>query len=159
VNESGSKRLEGTRFVLTPPPPVRSLAISSVAALIAAVMIVLGSALDLPQAIVMAGVALMIFAIVLALVALVLTARLRTTLILDAETITIARGRHRRGLRWSMIDRVKTQGLQLVLISPPESKPDATVINPRGKNDPTFSALITEIQQRLNADRGYRQIS
>jgi hypothetical protein len=58
-----------------------------------------------------------------------------------------------------MIDRVKTQGLQLVLISPPESKPDATVINPRGKNDPTFSALITEIQQRLNADRGYRQIS
>jgi hypothetical protein len=159
VSESDNERPAGTRFVLTPPAPVRSLAIGSVAALIAAVMIVLGSALDLPQAIVIAGVALMIFAIVLALVALVLTARLRTTLILDAETITIARRRHRRVLRWSMIDRVKTQRLQLVLITLPESKPDATVINPRGNNDPTFSALITEIQQRLNADRGYRQIS
>ena len=40
-------------------------------------MIVLGSALDLPPAVTIAGVGLMIFACVLAVVALVLTARLR----------------------------------------------------------------------------------
>jgi hypothetical protein len=33
------------------------------------------------------------------------------------------------------------------------------VINPRSSTDATFAALMTEIQSRLNADRGYRQIS
>ena len=65
--------------MLTAPPPVRSLAISAGAAVIAAAMIVLGSALDLTQVIVFAGVGLMIFAVLLAVVALVLTLRLRTT--------------------------------------------------------------------------------
>ena len=148
------------RFVLTAPPPLRSLAISAVAAVIASVLIVLASALDLPEAVVIAGMTLMIFAISLAVVAIILTARLRTTLILDAESITITRGRQRRVLPWSMIDRVKLQGPRLLLITQPESgAPDAVVTNPRSSTDATFAALMTEIQQRLNADRGYRQIS
>jgi hypothetical protein len=145
--------------VLTAPPPVRSLAMGSVAAVIAAAMIVLGSARDLPQAVAIAGVALMIFAILLIVVALVLTARLRTTLILDGESITITRGRRPRTVPWSMIDHVKVRGPRLLLITRPDDGPDATVINSRGGNDATFVALITEIQRRLNADRGYRQIS
>ena len=36
---------------------------------------------------------------------------------------------------------------------------DAVVINPRSSTDATFAALIREIRSRLNADRGYRQIS
>ena len=67
--------------------------------MIAAAMIVLGSALDLPQAVMIAGVILMIFAVVLAVVALVLTVRLRTTLVLDPESITIIKGRRRRVVR------------------------------------------------------------
>jgi hypothetical protein len=159
VSDSASERPEDARFVLAAPPPIRSLAISSVVALIAAVMIVLGTALDLPQVVAIAGIVLMIFAIVLAAVALVLTARLRTTLILDAQSITITRGRQRRAVSWSMIESVKAQGPRLLLITRPEGGPDATVMNPRGGNDATYVALITEIQQRLNADRGYRQIS
>ena len=146
------------RFTLTAPPPVRSLAISAVTAVVAAVMIVLGSALDLPQVITIAGVGLMIFALALAVVALVLTARLRTALILDSESITIIRGRRRRAVRWSMIDIVKRQGPRLLLITKPESGSDVTVINPRA-TDATFSALIAEIQKRLDADRGYRRVS
>ena len=160
MSDSVGERPQHGRFVLTAPPPLRSLAISAVAAVIAAVLIVLASALDLPEAVVIAGTALMIFAIGLAVVAIILTTRLRTTLILDAESITITRGRQRRVLPWSMIDRVKLQGSRLLLIIQPDSDaPDAVVINPRSSTDATFAALLTEIQQRLNADRGYRQIS
>jgi hypothetical protein len=130
-----------------------------VAAIISAAMIVLGSALDLPQAVAIAGLILMIFAVLLAVVALVLSARLKTTLILDAESITITRGRQWRSVRWSIIDSVKTQGPRLLLITEPASEPDAIVINPRGSTDAVFAALMTEIQQRLDADRGYRPIS
>jgi hypothetical protein len=159
VSDFATEHAEETRFVLTAPPPLRSLAISSVAAVMAAAMIVLGSALDLAQAVAIAGIAIMIFAIVLAVVALVLTQRLRTTLILDPESITISRGRQHRAVPWSMIDSVKMQGPRLLLITKPEVDSDAVVINPRGSTDATFAALIAEIQSRLNADRGYRPIS
>jgi hypothetical protein len=146
------------RFTLTAPPPVRSLAISAGAALLAAAMIVLGSALGLPQVGMIAGVALMVFAVALAVVAVALTVRLRTTLILDPESIAIINGRRRRVLTWSMIDIVRRQGPRLLLITKPGSS-DVTVVNPRAETDASFSALIAEIQKRLNADRGYRQLS
>jgi hypothetical protein len=136
---------------------VRSLAISAGAAVIAAAMIVLGSAFDLPQAIVIAGVGLMIFAVILAVVALVLTVRLRTTLVLDPKSITIINGRRRQVVLWSMIEVVRRQGSRLLLITKAEGGSDVTVLNPRAETDATFSALIAEIQKRLNADRGYRQ--
>ena len=82
----------------------------------------LGSALDLPRAVPIAGVGLMIFAVVLAVVALVLTARLRTTLVLDPESITIINGRRRRVVPWSTIDIVRMQGPRLLLITKPEGR-------------------------------------
>jgi hypothetical protein len=159
VSDASSERRAETRFELAPPPPVRSLAISAVAALITVVMIVLRSALDLPAAVSIAAIVVMVFAIVLALVALVLAVRLRTILILDSRSITIIRRRHRTVLPWSRIDRVKMQGARLLLITEPEDDPDVAVVDPRGSDDATFAALVAEIQSRLNADRGYRQIS
>ena len=146
-------------FALTAPPPVRSLAISAVAAVVAAAMIVLGSALDLPQVVTIAGVSLMIFACMLAVVALVLTARLRTTLLLDSESITIINGRRRRVVPWSTIDVVRRQGPRLLLITKPGDGEDATVINPGTATETTFDALIAEIQRRLDADRGYGRVA
>jgi hypothetical protein len=137
---------------------VRSLAISAGAAVMAAVMIVLGSVLDLPQVIMIAGVGLMIFAVILAVVALVLTVRLRTTLVLDPKSITIINGRRRQVVPWSMIDVVRQQGARLLLITKPEGGSDLTVLNPRAETDATSSALIAELQKRLNADRGYRKL-
>src|SRR5688500_4526836 len=124
----------------------------------AAVMIVLGSVLDLPQVIMIAGVGLMIFAVILAVVALVLTVRLRTTLVLDPKSITIINGRRRQVVPWSMIDVVRQQGARLLLITKPEGGSDLTVLNPRAETDATSSALIAELQKRLNADRGYRKL-
>jgi hypothetical protein len=94
VSDSGGPRPQDARFTLAAPPPVRSLAISAGTAVIAAGMVVLGSALDLSHVIV-AGVVLMIFAVALAVVAIALTVRLRTTLILDPKSITIINGRRR----------------------------------------------------------------
>ena len=88
MSDTGGPGPQKARFTLTAPPPVRSLAISAVAAVIAAAMVVLGSALDLPHAVTIAGVGLMIFACALAVVALVLTAQLRTTLALDCLLYT-----------------------------------------------------------------------
>ena len=159
MSDSGGPRPQDVRFTLAAPPPVRSLAISAGAALIAAAMIVLGSALDLPQAVVIAGVTLMIFAVALAVVAAALTVRLRTTLILDPKSITIINGRRRRVVGWSSIEMVRRQGPRLLLITKPGSGADLTVVNPRAEPDVMFSALIAEIQKRLDADRGYRQVS
>jgi len=158
VGDSDTSRSQQVRFALTAPAPVRSLAISAVAAVIAAAMIVLGSAFDLPPAVTIAGVCLMIFACVLAVVALVLTARLRTTLALDPESITIIKGRRHRVMQWSAIDVVKRQGSRLLLITKPDGGEDAIVVNPGTTSDVTFVALIAEIQRRLDADRGYRQV-
>ena len=157
MNDTGGPPPQEARFALTAPAPVRSLAISAVAAVIAAAMMVLGSALNLPRAVAIAGVGLMIFACALAVVALVLTARLRTTLALDPESITIVKGRRRRVVPWSTIEVVRRQGRRLLLITKPGDGEDATVVNPG--TDATFNALIAEIQRRLDADRGYRRIS
>jgi hypothetical protein len=154
VSDSGGPRPQDARFTLAAPPPVRSLAISAGAALIAAAMIVLGSALDLPRVVIIAGAILMIFAVV----AVALTVRLRTTLILDPKSITIINGRRRRVVGWSTIDIVRRQGPRLLLITKPGFGADLTVVNPRAETDVMFSALIAEIQKRLDADRGYRQV-
>lgn len=158
MSDSGRSQPQKTRFVLAPPPPVRSFAISAVAAVIAAAMVVLTSALQLPQAVAVAGMAIMIFAVVLAAVALVLTVRLRTTLILDSQSITIIKGRRRRVLEWSTIDSVTMRGPRLVLITKPEGAADATIVNPGAAAEPTFAALATEISRRLDADRGYQRL-
>ena len=159
MSDSGDQRPQDARFTFAPPPPVRSLAISSVAAVTAAAMIVARGAFDLPAAVMVAGIVVMILAVMLAVVALALTVRLRTTLILDAESITVVKGRHRRAVAWSMIDSVTMQRARLLLITKPEGGPNIAVVNPRATTDATFSALISQIQQRLDADRGYRPIT
>jgi hypothetical protein len=158
VSDSDRPRPPEARFVLAPPPPLRSLAISAVAAVVAAAVIVIATALDVPRAVVIAGIAIMIFAVVLAAVALVFTVRLRTTLIVDSKSITITTGRQRRVMTWSVIDSVKMRGPRLVLVSKPGAGPDVTVINPRESTDAAFSALVTEIGTRLDVDRGYKRL-
>ena len=157
MSDSGGVQPRETRFTLAAPPPVRSLAISAGAAVIAAAVSVLGNALSLPQVVTIAGVVLLIFAVVLAVVALVLTARLRTTLVLDTESITISRGHRRRVVPWSMIEIVRRQGPRLLLITKSQGGAGATILNPGPATEATFDALIAEIQRRMDADRGYRR--
>jgi len=88
----------------------------------------------------------------------VLTARLRTTLALDPQSITIIKARRRRVVPWSTIDVVKRQGPRLLLITKPDGGEDATVVNPGTGTETTFNAVIAEIQRRLDADRGYGRV-
>jgi hypothetical protein len=142
-------------FSLTPRPPLRALAIGSVAAVIGALLVVLAGISDLPLVLTIIGIALLIVAVALVTTALALTARLRTALTLDAEAVRVTRGGRTRTVPWSGIDSVSLQGSRLTF-TPKGAEPAVAVVNPRSPSNPTFLALVAAIRQRLNADRGYR---
>lgn len=142
------------RFDLTAVPPVRAFAISAGAALLAIVLFVVWGETDLVATLVL-GVAVLLFAISLTTVALLLTRRLRTTVILAPETLTVTSGRETREQRWGDIDHVDLKGPRLTFTVKGEA-PDLVVVNPRTPADTTFMTMLVEIQQRLDADRGYQ---
>lgn len=146
-------------YRLSPPPPVRALAISAGGALLGAAGVVLASALGwVGWVLVLAGIVLAL-AIVLAVAAVIATWRLRTAVLVDAEGITVRRGRTRAGLRWSEIDRVVQDGAHLVLLAKGDPAPtDLVILRPGSATDATFSRLVEEIRARLDRDRGYRDV-
>jgi hypothetical protein len=72
------------------------------------------------------------------------------------EGITIEHAGQRQTVRWSEIGGVRVVGHRL-LLSRKEGDTGVSVLNPRRRSNPTFLALMTEVQQRLDADRGYSQ--
>ncbi len=144
----------GQRFVLSAKPPVRALAIASAATLVGALLLVLSGVWGLPVAITVIGVVVLVAGVALLLSAVLLVARLRTTLTLGAEQITIVRGGDTVALPWSQVAGVSLRGARLTLTGK-DGAPGASVLNPRSSANPVFLSLLTAIQQRLDADRGY----
>ena len=144
------------RFALTARPPVRALAIAAVTTLLGAVLMVLAQARDLSMVLLIIGSALLVFGLTLGLLAIMLVARLRSTVVLDGDGATVVRGSRRQSLTWSAIDHVDLDGPRLSMISKGEDGPDLVVINPRTPADQTFLALVAAVQKRLDADRGYQ---
>jgi hypothetical protein len=146
-------------YRLSPPPPVRALAISAGGALLGAAGVVVASALGwVGWVLVLAGT-LLTLAIVLAVVAVIATWRLRTTVLVGAGGITVRGGGTRGSLRWSEIDRVVQEGPHLVLLARGDPSPtDLVILRPRSAADPTFTALVEEVRARLDRDRGYRDL-
>ncbi|MCW2812371.1 MAG: hypothetical protein JWP61_2829 [Friedmanniella sp.] len=142
------------RFVLSAKPPVRALAIASGAALVGALLLVLSAVLDLPVVIAVIGAVVLAAGVALLVSALVLVARLRTTLVLGADQVTIVRGGETATLPWAQVGGVTLQGARLTLTGK-DGAPGASVVNPRSSADPVFLSLLTAVQQRLDADRGY----
>lgn len=142
------------RFDLTAVPPVRAFAISAGAALVAIVLLVVWGRTDLLLTLVL-GIAVLLFAISLTTVALLLTRRLRTSVILAPEALTVVRGRDTREQRWAEIDHVDLKGPRLTFTVQGDAE-DLVVVNPRTPTDTTFMTMLAEIQQRLDADRGYQ---
>ena len=142
------------RFTLTPPPPVRALAIAAVTALVAAGLMVASRVLDLGPVVLVIGSIGLGLAVALAVAAVVLGARARAELVLAPETITIRRAGQERRVPWADIDTVTLTGPRLTLVR--KRGDGVVVVNPRTPTDPTFTALLSAIQQRLDADRGYR---
>jgi hypothetical protein len=144
------------RFALTAPPPVRTLAIAALMAIIGVTLMVGSRAWGLGPVVLVLGIACLAFAVALALVGLILVNRLRSTLVLDDDGITVIRGRRTERLTWSDIDSVNLVGQRLTFHTKRAGRPRVTVINPGSGTDPTFTSLIRVIRGRLDASRGYR---
>ena len=142
------------RFDLSAVPPLRALAISAGAALVAIVALVVWGQTDLLLVLIL-GLAVLLFAIIWVAVALLLTRRLRTTVVLAPEAITVVRGRDTRDQPWADIEHVDLVGPRLTFTVKGDAD-DLVVINPRTANDTTFMTMLAEIRQRLDADRGYQ---
>lgn len=148
--------LDSEHFTLTAAPPIRTLAIASLVSIVGAALMVGSRAFRLgPIALVLGAVGLT-FAIALALAGVILASRLRSTLVLDTDGITVVRGRRADRLPWSDIDSVQLAGPRLTFLPKTASGVEVSVINPRARTDPTFTALVTAIRDRLDVDRGYR---
>ena len=142
------------RFVLAPPPPVRALAISAGLVVVGVVLLVLTSAYGWSTGVLVLAVVLAVLGVALGLVALVLTRRIRSVVLTSPDAITVEHAGSRRELRWAEVGEVRVVGHRLVL-SRKEGEGSVSVLNPRMRANPTFLALMTEVQQRLDADRGY----
>ena len=77
------------RFTLTPPPPVRALAIAAVTALVAAGLMVASRVFDLGSVVLVVGLVGLGLAVALAVAALVLATRARTDLVLGPDAVTV----------------------------------------------------------------------
>jgi hypothetical protein len=144
------------RFALTAPPPVRTLAIAALVAIVGATLMVGSSAFGLGSVVLVLGAVGLAFAILLAVAGVVLASRLRSTLELDTDGITLTRGRRTERLSWSDVDSVKLSGQRLTFLTKTAGHGDVSVINTGSPTDPTFTALVTAIRDRLDVDRGYR---
>jgi hypothetical protein len=102
------------------------------------------------------AVVLAVLGVLLGLVALVLTRRVRSVVVSTTDGITIEHGGERQTLRWAEVGGVRVVGHRLVL-SRLEGEGSVSVLNPRMRSNPTFLALMADVQQRLDADRGYSQ--
>jgi hypothetical protein len=144
------------RFTLTAPPPVRTLAIAALVAIIGAALAVASRALGLGPVVLALGVAGLSFAVALALAGVVLVSRLRSTVILDTNGMTLTRGRRTDRLSWSDIDSVNLAGRRLTFLTKQAGATGVSVINTGSPTDPTFTSLVAAIRRRLDANRGYR---
>lgn len=142
------------RFVLAAPPPVRAVAISAGLVVVGVLLLVLTAAYAGPVGLLVLGVVLAVLGVALGLTALLLTRRIRSVVVSTPDAITVQHGGDRHELRWSEVGEVRVVGHRLVL-GRKEGEGSVSVLNPRMRANPTFLALMTEVQQRLDADRGY----
>lgn len=142
------------RFTLVAAPPVRPLAIAAATVVVAAALLVLWRSLDLSAVLAGIGGVLMLLGVALAVAALVLRARLRTEVRLDADSLTVLRAGHERSLAWTDIEQVTLQHPRLTLVAADPER-SLVVVNPRTERDRVFRALQETVRQRLDADRGY----
>jgi hypothetical protein len=142
------------RFRLTASLPIPALAAASVASLVGVILFFMWAIRDRGPLLLVIGLGSMIFGMALAAGAFLLSVRLRTVIYLDADGITLIRGRRNRALRWADIDQVTVSGARLTLQAKGNAR-GASLINPRSPTDFTFVSLMAAIHQRLDASRGY----
>lgn len=152
--EPGPRRAQ---FTLSAPPPVRALAIAAGLAVVGALLLVLWGALDWPVGLAVLAVVLLVLGVALGTAALVLTARAKSVVETDDHQISVRRAGQTTTAEWSAVAEVTVVGHRLTLRDQ-QGMGVVTVLNPRSRLNPVFLGLMTEVQQRLDSDRGYRQL-
>jgi hypothetical protein len=144
------------RYTLTAVPPVRPLVIAAAAVVLGAVLLVVWHRAGLFLVVGVLGALLMVLGLALAIAALVLTARLRTEVRLEAEALTVVRRGRERSVAWDRVREVTLDHPRLTVVA---GEPDdaLVVVNPRPAGDPHFASLLAQVKQRLDADRGYQE--
>jgi hypothetical protein len=142
------------QFQLTAPAPIRALAFAAAGAVVAMVLLIVFGLTD-SAVVLVVGLVVLVLAIVMGVTALLLTRRLRTSVVLTADTLTVVQGGNTRTLAWAGVDEVGLRGRHLVLTAKPGQGEDLAVLNPRTRSDPAFLSLLTAVRDRLDADRGY----
>lgn len=142
------------QFVLSARPPVRALAIAAGLAVVGALLLVLSEVFGWPVGLAALALVVLVLGVGLAATALVLTGRVRTTVQTDDEQIAVTRGGRNANARWADVKEVQVVGHRLTLRGE-QGTGLVTVLNPRSRSNPVFLALMAEVQQRLDADRGY----
>ena len=145
------------RFTLTPPPPVRPMAIAAGTVVVAVVLLVLWRSAELPLVVGVLGALLLLLGVALAVAALVLTARLRAEVLLEADGVTVVRRGRRRSLTWDAVDSVTMEHPRLTLVASEPSQ-SLVVVNPRPATDRRFASLAGTLTDRLDRERGYRDL-
>lgn len=144
-------------YELTPAPPVRAMAIGAVADLIGAVALVIG--LDRGWVVlIVLGIVVLALGLGLLVAAVLLRARVRTTVALDSDGVLISSGGQQRRAAWSAITGLSTDGPTIYLDREPADGPPLKIGSPRGASDPQFTELGAELAARLDHDRGYRPL-
>lgn len=145
------------QFTLSAPPPVRALAIAAGLAVVGALLLVLSEVFGWPVGLAVLGVLLLVLGVALGVAALVLTARVRSVVQTDDAQIAVRRAGRTSTASWSRVGEVSVVGHRLTLRDKQDGSA-VTVLNPRSRSNPAFLALLTEIQHRLDADRGYTDL-
>ena len=154
VSASSPSPAPPRRFTLNAPPPVRPLAIAAGTVVVGAVLLVVWGSADLPVAVAVLPGLLLVLGVALALAALVLTARLRTEVRLDATAVTVVRRRQERSVTWREVTEVSLTHPRLSLHTADRTH-GLVLVNPRRPDDAVFAALVDQVRQRLDGDRGY----
>jgi hypothetical protein len=85
--------------------------------------------------------------------------RLRQTVEVAATGLTVHDGAGTRTVHWSDVREVTLSGPRLALLTGDKAAVAAEVVNPGGRSQTTFLALVQAIQTALDADRGYRSVN
>lgn len=146
------------RFELKPIVPIRALALASAAAVVGAALIVVSSAADWPVVVTVLGVILLVLGAALTLMSLLLITRVGALVLLTPDELTVRRGKSSQSMAWSQVASVDLSGPRLTVTAKAGEPKSLTIVNPRTTVDPVFLALVTELQRRLDADRGYQPL-
>lgn len=150
TDSSGSSQT----FSLTPRPPIRAFALSAGAAVLGMGMMVVWGMVDRPVALLVVALVLLLAGVALALAALVLDRRLRSSVVVGEETVTLIRGQRSDVLRWSEIDRVSLHGPRVLFLG--KDGLTTQLVNPRSGADPQFLTVVAAIRAKLDNSRGYK---